>query len=90
MQGFTMEEVHVGHDVFIRSYMYAVNFTMMSTSTALYNHPTRVNHFFICAFYNKFPLLWGLFRGLFRLFRQCSSRKYEEKCNEIMVIGGHN
>jgi hypothetical protein len=34
-----------------------------------------------------FPLLWGLFRGLFRLFRQCSSRKYERKFNEIMVLG---
>jgi hypothetical protein len=33
-----------------------------------------------------FPLLWGLFRGLFRLFRQCSSRKYEGKFNEIMRI----
>lgn len=39
---------------------------------------------------NIFPLLWGLFRGLFRLFRQCSSRKYEGKCNKIMVIGSDN
>jgi hypothetical protein len=59
-------KVHVGHDVFIRCYAYAVSFTM---------------------FFAFFPLLWGLFRGLFRLFRQCSSRKYERKFNEIMVIG---
>jgi hypothetical protein len=68
--------------------VYAVDFTMMSTTTTLYNEPTRVNHFFICAFYNKFALLWGLFRSLFRLFRQCSGRKYWDKCNEIMGIDG--
>jgi hypothetical protein len=31
-------------------------FTMFGTTTTLYNAPTRVNHFFICAFYNKFRL----------------------------------